>query len=278
MTRPEPPEEIRARELLSRALGAHVSSHDDGSRDSMYDLSIHLPGGDEPVEVVTVQNPGYIRFSDALNRRERRLPAPVLRHQWMAGLRHSARVKNLDKVLVGELSKLEEKHELTGGFVPVPDVLARHGVYYLSVGDYAAGEVLFGEEGWSVPPEKCPRVLHDFVERTLAREPDVVAKLLSVPSGRRHAFIWLGLEANEPASGFLARRGEWPDLASGALDVDPGVTDVWVVSFEANARFMHWTEGVWTDQSEGRTLGVQASRLATQHWPHPLSPPKFVGG
>lgn len=106
--------------------------------------------------------------------------------------------------------ELIEEGTVGGRYVSVPVALSRLGVRYLYVDKTRPGEIRLAEVGWSPPSDRSPSILTDFVAETLARESDVVGKLLCVDAPQRHVFIWLRLEAGLGLCNYLGDRATGP--------------------------------------------------------------------
>jgi len=102
-------EELWAKACIERALPeVTVCQHDDGSEDSMYDLTIVYPDGPTgAVEVTTAADQKYVELAKALDEKARQWQVPGLTGTWWVRVLPSARANDLRQQLPGILRGLE---------------------------------------------------------------------------------------------------------------------------------------------------------------------------
>jgi hypothetical protein len=96
--------------MMTRALGVPVDQHDDGSEDSMHDLSIRYEDGSAgAVEITAAADGESIALWKLMNNRDERWIERDLVGGWAVGLLPSARAKDLRRALPGLLRDLEQR-------------------------------------------------------------------------------------------------------------------------------------------------------------------------
>jgi hypothetical protein len=89
-----------------------------------------------------------------------------------------------------------------------------------------------------------------LIEVALGGKPDNAEKLAASGAQERHLFVWLDDNTPFGMARPLSRDApDWDDgsfgLPSRAPDVDPAITDLWIVH-ERSRRGWRWSRGVWT--------------------------------
>lgn len=251
-------DEVIAREVVARCLGATVERYEDGTSDSMPDGLIRYPdGATAPLEVVGDHLPAYNAQRTALEQRgHRRLTVEGLRWHWVVSIEGTADTRPVRRALPGLLRRAEALHPnspwragraLRAGLVDEPrdnedgpDDWERLGLFTATAypdgqpGDVTLTSAPFA--GFGLGPD----AVTDWAEGVLTREGDVGRKLAAASLGPEgHAFVWVSISSPVPVQTAL-------DIgAGGRLPTrDPvlptGVTHLWVVSPYTSARSLAW--------------------------------------
>lgn len=102
--------EVWARDCIRNALSCcAVDQHDDGSQDSMHDLTITYPDGHTgAVEVTTAADDEQLSLWKTIKRHDMPWIEPTLTGGWIVRMLPSTRAKNLVRQLPGLLRSLEQ--------------------------------------------------------------------------------------------------------------------------------------------------------------------------
>jgi hypothetical protein len=249
----ERPIETLARKIVADVLGVLVEQHDDNSRASMVDAKIHAADTQIPLEVVMDVAPGVMKQAADLGRYPDGIPLPMGAQSWIVMMSRGSRTSRLAATLPPLLAALDPSETLE----KVPDALKKLGVHSLSPvkSDDPPAIHLIGE---GVSYSGAGPDLNGYVERFLARTPDVPYKLaLAAGPGRAHAFIWLSISSEY--SGWVSFREGSSQLPSTGPALPPGVTDVWLARTYVGDRIIRYSpEHGWVRTNRTITLDDEA--------------------
>jgi len=249
----ERPIETLARRIVADVLGVPVEQHDDNSRSSMVDAKIHAADAQIPLEVVMDVAPGVMKQAADLGRYPDGIPLPAGTQSWWVMMSRGSRTSRLSATLPPLLADLDP----SGTFEKVPAALKELGVHAISPVDVAGPpKILLTGEG--VTYSGAGPDLNGYVERFLARTPDVPYKLaLAAGPGRAHAFIWVTISGEY--SGWVSVRDESRPLPRTGPALPPGVTDVWLARTHVGHRVIRYSpEQGWVRTDRAITLDDEA--------------------
>jgi hypothetical protein len=238
------PEEQWAAEMVSAALSVPVTQHDDGTRDGMHDLDIHLPDGTmAAMEVTAAADAESIELWNLVNGKTERWIEPALRQGWMVTLQSSARAKRVMSELPVVLAELEasgvSEYRTAWTGRGLGDPWARHlldlgvtdlrggptdypGVIYLTIElepERSGGMV-------DVESKEVPAWVTTFLASDELR--DVRSKLARSGAEQRHAFVIMPGFSTAP---FCVTDMLWRDdgVPPTPPSLPPEITHVWLV-------------------------------------------------
>jgi hypothetical protein len=257
--------ELRADErweaaLIENALGGVVQGHDDGSRNSMYDLKLLRPGHPlAAVEETAAADGAFIELWNLVNGSGERWIDPALHGGWLLTLHPTTRAKRLRSEAPSFLRDLEI-HGVTEVVVPevvVPDSLdgasadvtrARAlGIVRATSGSTAfPGAIYLTVE---IPHERRSSFVEASGDTTAAwvgtflsnpRQADVLSKLRDAGTAERHAFSFIPAFSVAPhgVTDLLMREDAAPP--SRAPTLPKAVTHVWLVGTFGVGRGLRW--------------------------------------
>jgi hypothetical protein len=251
--RGERPIEALARRIIADVLGVMVEQHDDNTRPSMVDAEIHAADARIPLEVVMDVEPSVMKQAADLGRYPDGIPLPAGAQSWMVMMSRGSRTSKLAATLPPLLAALNPSET----FEKPPAALKKLGVHAISSVEVdGPPAILLISEGVSY--SGAGPDLNGYVERFLARTPDVPYKLaLAAGSGRAHAFIWLTISSEYP--GWVSFRDESRPLPGTGPTLPPGVTDVWLARTYVGDRVIRYSpEKGWVRTNRTITLDDEA--------------------
>jgi hypothetical protein len=251
--RGERPIETLARRIVADVLGVPVEQHDDNSRSSMVDAKIHAADAQIPLEVVMDVAPGVMKQTADLGRYPDGIPLPAGAQSWFVMMSRGSRTSRLAATLPPLLAALDP----TERFEKVPAALRTLGVHAISAVEInGPPAILLVGEGVSY--SGAGPDLNGYVERFLARTPDVPYKLaLAAGPGRAHAFIWLSISSDY--AGWVSFRDESRPLPRTRPALPLGVTDVWLARTYVGDRVIRYSpEHGWVRTNRTITLDDEA--------------------
>ena len=279
------PSELLAFQLVGSELGVEVVPYDDNSQPRMVDALIPPDGA---LEVIADVDSEFSAMWSKLGKSGHTVGVQILKHLWIVGVKHSTRIKALEKALPGFLAELEHRgitstmdapirrHGPTGG---VQEQMEALGVTHAHHdGTERAGAVRFQPVGWSGVAGLGDNVLAGWVSAVLTEQDDVAPKLRDQPGvTQRHAFIWATIGSDYAIQSYLEDEGPvQPSMAAPKLP--EGITHIWIAgsmsSQGAVAWFpdQGWWRTAWRVPISDRAREVQAKIAAA--WPFGLDPSK----
>ncbi|MFW3170815.1 hypothetical protein [Geodermatophilus sp. CPCC 206100] len=227
-----------ARHVVSTALGVPVTRYEDGTANSQVDALIHGQEGEAALEIVADHEEGFNVQWDALERVSHRVNVPGLQRVWSAQLARRARVKDVTSVLSSLMLQMQGKLEQVRRPHDLPEEFSRLGIkaLYPLDDDQRSGYVNLHAEGWS--GSASSETMSHYVERILARAPDVALKLLAHPADQKHAFIWTTIGTDYGIQFQLEFRDQ--PLPEASPQLPSGVTHVWVVGSFTSQGAVAW--------------------------------------
>lgn len=221
-----------AREIGAHELGVPVARFDDGSAPSQVDAFIHLAEGPVPLEVVGDHHVEHERQWRALEKFGRSVDLESGAQGWWVTVAHWADIRRVRVALPGLLAAIPPEEDRDWLEPDVPDDAWALGVVGLQRTE-SPGRAYISDEGWNSWDD--PVGLNEWVERVLARETDVPAKLREVDAPERHAFIW----ATIGSAWWVDRQlifeddddGEEEELPVSGPTLPDGITHVWVAAY-----------------------------------------------
>ncbi|MFW8744951.1 hypothetical protein [Mesorhizobium japonicum] len=220
---------------MSAYLGVPVRRFEDGKVNGQVDALIEIGDG-YPLEVVSAHDAQELQLIIATHRHGGAVIEAGLSHNWFVRLRPNARMKELHRVIVGELPAPETALEVAG--VDPPPSLARLGVRSLSasetIGNRGAIIFLFPTRTGSGLADS----LGEWASRYLESQPDVAEKVGRHGGVQRHAFVWMGFNAYQPAEIQLSGHG-FPPVEPPSLP--PEITHLWVGSLLSGHQVWRWS-------------------------------------
>jgi hypothetical protein len=253
------PDEVRAKTLIAASLGREVHHHDDGSRDSMYDLRIGPV--DQPsvaIEVIGAVNPLFTR---TWNAGAAQGPVKKLgKTDWLLFLADGVAPEPLRRRLGGLVRRMEAarwhgqegRHDLS---VHRKDKLAQDLVAAGIVATYCtdregSGIVRFGQDGDGGSPDHSGATVGPWISEFLHHEDreDVLGKLAASGAAERHVFVHVAFKGAPFATwNYLA--GPIERLPASEPNLPPVVDQVWIWSGlsaqDRPARGIRWTGSSW---------------------------------
>jgi hypothetical protein len=241
-------DELYATAVLAAALGAVVTPHDDGSRQSMFDLVITYPGGRKAcAEVVSTRNRQTMAQAHAVNK------LGYTKHQdltrmWMVRFVEGARLKVILPDLPGLLAQFEQDRIDNVGYGDDEAVVAQLRALQLSsvwsyepTEKHPPGFYLYpaATGAWVGDGDSIVRECDAFLTAT----PDVASKLALSGMTERHAVVLVTVDWLGPLSAIES--GAMPKIAPILPD---GVDCLWLVALEGSSnRAIYWMEGTWRE-------------------------------
>jgi hypothetical protein len=252
-------EELWAKACIERALPeVTVCQHDDGSKPSMYDLTIVYPDGSRgAVEVTTAADRKYVELAKALDEKARQWQVPGLTGTWWVRVLPSARANDLRQQLPGILRGLESDDiaDIRGNRSSHDALVAKLGKLSIVAANHAMtprdGRVLVTAEqkpelmGGGSPATGDP--LATWLGEWLSdpSRPDNVQKVTRSDANERHVFVLVsGFTTNFAVTDILATANA--PLPTIPPDLPDGITHVWVMSM-----WIDWGEGFCWSADDG---------------------------
>lgn len=274
MGKRDKPEEETARAIISRTLHVPVSTHDDGSRPSMYDLSMQLPDGTfGAVEVTMAADREAVQLSRLVNQ-EKRWIEPMLETAWHVSALPQARGKRLFAELPQLLAELEQRD--APPFISIeddegnPDPLMKRAfelrlasVYRSDTTDYP-GAIYISVEGRElggfVPQTGDP--VAEWIGEFLAGEEraDIRTKLSLANTRERHAFVWVPLFHTAPWAVLGVLTASPVPLPTKPPRLPGEVTHVWVMSTWGERSGLLWSAAAGWSRFDAEAEPASASR------------------
>ncbi|MEO6857684.1 MAG: hypothetical protein ABI323_03745 [Solirubrobacteraceae bacterium] len=274
MSKRDKPEEETARTIISRTLHAPVTTHDDGSRPSMYDLSIQLPDGEVgAVEVTMAADREAVQLSRLVNQ-EKRWIEPMLEAAWHVSALPQASGKRLFAELPQLLAEMEERG--ASPFISIehdqgnPDPwmkrafeLRLESVNRSDTTDYP-GAIYISVEGRELAgyvPQTGDAVA-EWIGDFLAGEEraDIRKKLGLADARERHAFVWVPLFHTAPWAVLGALTASPVPLPTKPPQLPKEVTHVWVMSTWGERSGLRWSRTAGWSRFDDERESSSASR------------------
>lgn len=229
-------EEVVAARFLEEAYGAPVEAHDDGSRDSMFDLKADLPSGNTlAVEVVRLVKGQWMAL---WNTGPANGPFEVnVKGGWQVGIEDHGRVKDVLACLPEFIKEMESNG--TNSFHSRSSFMMRSlykqskslGIYAVRQASWLESGLVsiqmtgkaftFNDEGIGVA---------DWLSKYLNSEEtkDVRFKLGQSGAGQREVFVWVGFTFMEPQVEVYLR-GPLSNFPEGEVQMPEEITGVWLI-------------------------------------------------
>lgn len=243
-------EEVVAARFLEEFYGVPVEVHDDGSRDSMFDLQADLPDGSTlAVEVVRLVKGQWMAL---WNTGPAKGPFEInVKGGWQVGIEDHGRVKDVLARLPEFIKEMESNG--TTSFHSGSSFMMRSlykqskslGIYSVRQASWLESGLVsvqmtgkaftFNDEGLGVA---------DWLTKYLNSEEikDVRFKLGQSSAERREVFVWVGFTFKEPQVEVYLR-GPLKSFPDGEIRMPEEVTGVWLVGHPGNGAVKF--DGTW---------------------------------
>lgn len=251
------PEERWAASLMSAELGVPVVVHDDGRRESMYDLTIRYPGRSPGAgEVTTVTDGPSVALWKLINPPRERWCEPQLAGGWSVELAPTASAKLIKRRLPDILAKLESAGIREARPRPRRDPLQ---LWDLGIRHLLQGATEFPGSIYPIldlPPEQSGGAVADHTNAlpqwmsSWISDPtraDNLRKLAASGADERHLFVIFRGFSGAPfqvADALMRDEAQPPDVDP---DLPPEITHLWAVSLWNMGHGFRWAPDTgWT--------------------------------
>jgi hypothetical protein len=272
--------EETARRIVEAVMRVPVVQHDHNVGRSIPDLRINYP--DRPpafVEVVADESENWRGLHEALNRGNKVLAVPGLRHNWWIWPHADARVKELEARLPELLRQLDEAGETFGQWVDTSlDARIQSSPFYESIRKLRLHRLIAGPEADGaaivrfVPPGAEGPSEVDFTRvgawcgefLSAPRRADVRRKLVETGASERHAFVVVTI-SSEWSVWHALSEDSYPHLPPNPPQLPEEITHVWLMG-DFRSRCIAWLpdKGGWID-------------YADTVWPNPVRRRRAMG-